>query len=204
MKRIKTHKIVGSKNNPRVIRDHKFEKLKKSISDFPEMLDKRPIICVTRKDKKFEIIGGNMRFRACQDLGYKEVPVLLADDWSEDQIKQFVIKDNVQAGEWDWDMLANEWKSDELNDWGFNDLNLGLIDRVNHVNTGDENSEWVGMPEFEVKEQTYKIIVHFDTEEYRQEFADLHKLQFMKKEKSWWSSQYPFEGREDLSSLKYE
>ena len=68
MKRIKTHKIVGSKNNPRVIRDHKFEKLKKSISDFPEMLEKRPIICVTREDKKLEVIGGNMRFRVCQDL----------------------------------------------------------------------------------------------------------------------------------------
>jgi ParB-like chromosome segregation protein Spo0J len=122
--KVKINKIVGNKHNPRVIKDNKFEKLKKSISEFPEMLEKRAIVCTTRDDGKYEIIGGNMRFRVCQDLGYKEVPIILADDWSDKQVKQFIIKDNVSAGEWDWDNLGNEWNLDELQDWGLDVWNI--------------------------------------------------------------------------------
>ena len=117
--KVKTYKIVGNEHNPRVIRDEKFERLKKSISEFPEMLEKRPIVCHEREDGKYVIIGGNMGFRACQDLGFKEVTIMLANEWNEEQIKQFVIKDNIQSGEWDWDMLANEnWDEELLSDWG--------------------------------------------------------------------------------------
>jgi hypothetical protein len=101
-----------------VLRDEKFLKLKASIQSFPDMLNKRPIVAVTDKDGKFMVLGGNMRMRACQDLGMKEVPVILADEWTEEQRREFIIKDNVGFGEWDWDQLANEWDAGELSDWG--------------------------------------------------------------------------------------
>lgn len=104
--------------NPRVIRDEKFEKLKNSIRDFPDMLNKRPIVAVTDTDGKLMVLGGNMRLRACQDLKMKEVPVILADEWTEDQRREFIIKDNVGFGEWDWDQLANEWDAASLAEWG--------------------------------------------------------------------------------------
>ena len=111
-------RLRANPNNPRVLRDEKFAKLKKSIQDFPDMLNYRAIVCVTDVDGKFMVLGGNMRLRALQDLGIKEAPVMLADHWTEEQRREFIIKDNVGFGEWDWDELANEWDADELSDWG--------------------------------------------------------------------------------------
>ena len=110
--------LKANPTNPRVLRDEKFAKLKASLQSFPDMLNKRPIVAVTDKDGKFMVLGGNMRLRACQDLGVKEVPVILADEWTEEQRREFIIKDNVGFGEWDWDQLANEWDAGELADWG--------------------------------------------------------------------------------------
>ena len=104
--------------NPRVLRDDKFAKLKASLQSFPDMLNKRPIVAVTDTDGKLMVLGGNMRLRACIDLKLKEVPVILADEWTEEQRREFIIKDNVGFGEWDWDQLANEWDAVELADWG--------------------------------------------------------------------------------------
>ena len=104
--------------NPRVLRDDKFAKLKASLQSFPDMLNKRPIVAVTDTDGKLMVLGGNMRLRACMDLKMKEVPVILADEWTEEQRREFIIKDNVGFGEWDWDQLANEWDAKELADWG--------------------------------------------------------------------------------------
>jgi len=115
---VKIAKLKANPSNPRTLRDEKFLKLKKSIEDFPDMLNKRPIIAVTDTDGKLMVLGGNMRLRACQDLGLKEVPVMLADEWTEEQRREFIIKDNVGFGEWDWDQLANEWDAGELADWG--------------------------------------------------------------------------------------
>jgi ParB-like chromosome segregation protein Spo0J len=111
-------KLKANPTNPRVLRDEKFLKLKKSLTDFPDMLNKRPIVAVTDTDGKLMVLGGNMRLRACQDLGMKEVPVILADEWTEEQRREFIIKDNVGFGEWDWDNLANEWDAEQLADWG--------------------------------------------------------------------------------------
>ena len=111
-------KMKANPSNPRVLRDDRFAKLKKSITEFPDMLNKRPIVAVTDKDGKLMVLGGNMRLRACQDLGLKTVPVVLADDWTEEQRRRFIIADNVGFGEHDWDMLANEWDAVELADWG--------------------------------------------------------------------------------------
>lgn len=110
--------IKPNPKNPRVIRDDKFEKLKKSIQDFPDMLNKRPLVCFTDKDGKVVVLGGNMRLKAAKELGLKELPVVLADDWTEEQKAEFLIKDNVGFGEWDWDELQADWDVDQLEDWG--------------------------------------------------------------------------------------
>ena len=120
-------KLKANPSNPRVMRDEKFIKLKNSITEFPDMLNKRPIVAVTDTDGKLMVLGGNMRLRACQDLGIKEVPVILADEWTEEQRRRFIIADNVGFGEHDWDMLANEWDADQLVEWGL-DLPLGFGD----------------------------------------------------------------------------
>lgn len=120
----KITKLKGNPSNPRVLRDDKFAKLKKSIEEFPDMLNKRPIVAVTDKDGKLMVLGGNMRLRACQELGLKEVPVILADDWTEEQRREFIVKDNVGYGEWDWDALSNEWDAGQLSDWGL-DVPIG-------------------------------------------------------------------------------
>lgn len=111
-------RLKANPNNPRVMRDEKFAKLKKSLTDFPDMLNKRPLVGVTDTDGKIMVLGGNMRLRALQDLKATEAPVILADSWTEEQRREFVIKDNVAFGEWDYDQLANEWDAADLSDWG--------------------------------------------------------------------------------------
>ena len=118
---MKISQIKPNPNNPRIIKDDKFDKLVKSIQSFPEMMAKRPIVCVTDTDKKLFPLGGNMRFLAIQEIGMNEVPdewITLADEWTEEQRREFTIKDNSSFGEWDWEQLANEWDVDELSDWG--------------------------------------------------------------------------------------
>lgn len=99
--------------NPRTIKDDKFQKLVQSLKDFPEMADVREVVV----NKDHVILGGNMRFKAMQEAGWKEIPVKVVD-WPEDKQKEFIIKDNVSGGEWDWDILANEWDADLLDEWG--------------------------------------------------------------------------------------
>jgi len=110
--------IKSNPKNPRVIKDEKFAKLVQSLKDFPEMLEKRPLVCFTDTDKKLVVLGGNMRLKAANELGLKKLPVILADDWTEEQKAQFLIKDNVGFGEWDYDELANDWDVDKLLEWG--------------------------------------------------------------------------------------
>ena len=123
--------IKRNPNNPRILKDDKFAKLTQSIKDFPQMLDIRPIVV----NDDMIVLGGNMRLKACKEAGLKEVPVIKVKDLTEEQQREFIIKDNVGFGEWDWDLLANEWDTDLLEDWGleldFNpedDDNAGLTD----------------------------------------------------------------------------
>lgn len=120
IKTVKITEVKPNPKNPRVIRDNKFQKLVKSIEEFPDMLNKRPLIVFTDVDGKYCVLGGNMRLKALNELKYKEVPVMLADEWTEEQKHEFLIKDNVGFGEWDWDSLANEWDVEKLDDWGLN------------------------------------------------------------------------------------
>jgi len=114
MKKINPHKLKLNKDNPRFIKDEKFKQLVKSIQDFPEMLEKRPIVV----DEENIVLGGNMRLRAVREAELKEVPYIKADGWTEEQKRQFIIKDNVGFGNWNWDQLFNEWDSEELIEWG--------------------------------------------------------------------------------------
>ena len=126
MQWVKLSAVKANPNNPRVIRDDKFAKLKRSIIDFPEMLEKRPLVCYT-EGEKYIVLGGNMRLKALSDIGAKEIPIILADEWTEEQRAQFLIKDNVGFGEWDWNTLANEWDADKLTEWG---LDLPPMDAI--------------------------------------------------------------------------
>jgi hypothetical protein len=113
-KKVKISEVKLNPNNPRLIKDDKFAKLVQSIKDFPEMLDIRPIVV----NSDMIILGGNMRFKACKEAGLKEIPIIIADELSEEQQREFLIKDNVSGGEWDWEVLANEWDNEQLESWG--------------------------------------------------------------------------------------
>ena len=106
--------IKSNPNNPRFIKDHKFKQLVKSIQDFPQMLELRPIVI----DENNMVLGGNMRLKACLEAALTDVPVIHANNLTEAQKKEFIIKDNISFGEHDWDALANEWNIIELDEWG--------------------------------------------------------------------------------------
>jgi hypothetical protein len=113
MKRVPIGTIKNNPNNPRVIKDDKFKKLVQSIKDLPEMAEVRPVVVNT----DMVVLGGNMRLKAMREAGWKDVPIQVVD-WDEDKQRQFIIKDNVSGGEWNWEMLANEWDTEELQEWG--------------------------------------------------------------------------------------
>lgn len=114
IEKVKLSKIKSNPDNPRIIKDDKFFMLVKSIKDFPEMLDIRPIVV----NKDMMVLGGNMRLKACLEAGMTEVPIIVADNLTEEQQKEFLIKDNVSGGQFDWDALANNWDKELLLDWG--------------------------------------------------------------------------------------
>jgi ParB-like chromosome segregation protein Spo0J len=124
--------VKSNPNNPRIIKDDKFAKLVASIKEFPKMLEIRPIVV----NDDMIVLGGNMRLKACIHAGLKEVPIIKVTDLTEQEQKQFIIKDNVSGGEWDWSMLANEWDVTELEDWG---LSVGGFD-LNSDDLGEEFS----------------------------------------------------------------
>jgi DNA modification methylase len=114
MKKVNIETVLPNPSNPRIIKDDKFKKLVKSIQEFPQMLELRPIVV----DANMVVLGGNMRLKACKAAGLKEVPIVIADSLTEEQQAEFIIKDNVGFGEWDWDLLANEWDEQLLQEWG--------------------------------------------------------------------------------------
>lgn len=189
--------IKENPDNPRVIKNDKFKKLVKSINDFPQMLEVRPIVI----NKDNIVLGGNMRLRACKEAGLKQVPVVRVNDWSPEKEAEFVIKDNVSGGEWDWDIIANDWEVRDLLDWGFdmpNYVNNDLIESIN------EMDEWVGMPEFEAADAPHKLIIQFETEEEREKYVERIDIKVAIKNKNAWSTWYPYKEREVLNDKKYE
>nr|DAN54727.1 MAG TPA: ParB protein [Caudoviricetes sp.] len=147
---MKISEIKPNPNNPRIIKDEKFKKLVQSIKDFPEMLELRPIVINTENI----VLGGNMRLKACQEAGLKEVPIIRAENLTPEQQQEFIVKDNVSFGEWDWDMLANEWDTDELKDWG--------LDVLAPLDYEDKNEE-IDVSDFE---DEGKIVLKFPSDQY--------------------------------------
>jgi hypothetical protein len=153
-------KVKPNQDNPRIIKDYKFKKLVQSIKDFPQMLELRPI--VVNEDNI--VLGGNMRLKACQEAGLKEVHIIQAKDLTPEQQREFIIKDNVGFGEWDWDVLANEWDSVQLDDWGMPTwLNLDDTFNIEEENNKSNNSPKITDDEYSsfelVMEHKNKIIL---------------------------------------------
>ena len=170
LSKLETNKgqIDGLPKNPRLIKDAKFEKLKKSIEDNPEMLGMREVL-VYPHGSKFVIIGGNMRFQACKDLGFTEVPCKVLDkDTTPEQLRAITIKDNVGFGEHDWELLANEWDVVELEEWGLEvptyltDSDINLDDFFEESNQED-------------KDEVFKIVLEYTEEDYNSVLEALKK-----------------------------
>jgi hypothetical protein len=161
MELLKISAVKPNTDNPRVIRDNKFQKLVSSIKEFPEMLKLRPIVV----NKDMVILGGNMRFKAAIEAGLKEVWVLKATELTKEQEKEFIVKDNVGFGEWDWDILANTWDTKQLKDWGLDvwqpeeAIDYSVLDEIDL----DDEIE-------SLYDQTKKsVILEFPTEEYEKD-----------------------------------
>jgi len=154
-KQVKISKIKGNPSNPRIIKNDKFKKLVKSIKEFPEMLKLRPIVV----DEDMIVLGGNMRLKASKDAGLKEVWIEIAEGLTEEQKKEFIVKDNVGFGEWEWDILANEWDSVQLADWGLDvweNQDDAIVEEEEQIRT-------IKAPTYEPKNEKPKIVDLFDT-----------------------------------------
>ncbi len=146
MEIVKLSEVKLNPNNPRLIKDDKFKKLVQSIKDFPEMLNIRPIVV----NNDMVILGGNMRYKACKEAGLKEIPIIITN-LSEDKQREFLIKDNTSGGEWDWEVLANEWNSEELEAWGLDLLSF----EVELENVEEKQDEDLS----DKIEETFEVIV---------------------------------------------
>lgn len=152
--------IRPNENNPRFIKDYKFKKLVNSVKEFPEMLKLRPIVV----DSNMVVLGGNMRLKACKEAGLKEVYIIKADELSEEQKREFIIKDNVGFGEWDWDLLANEWDNTQLAEWGLDvwqpeeEVDYSALDDLDLDNVVDDMQ----------KNVKTAIQIEFESEDYEE------------------------------------
>jgi hypothetical protein len=160
---VKISEVKSNPNNPRIIKDDKFQKLVKSIKEFPEMLNIRPIVV----NADMVVLGGNMRLRACKEAGLKEVAIIKAEDLTEDQQKQFIIKDNVGFGEWDWEALANQWNEIELKEWGLDVWQQAPEIDYDILNDDDVSSQLEDMTNGVKK----AIQIEFEAEHYEDAYA---------------------------------
>jgi hypothetical protein len=131
VEKVKINQVKTNPKNPRIIKDDKFRKLVKSIQEFPQMLELRPIVV----DENNIVLGGNMRLKACKQAGLNEVYIVKAENLTEEQKDEFIVKDNVGFGEWDWDMLANTFEVEQLEDWG---LDVPIDDKIDELEDGEE------------------------------------------------------------------
>ena len=168
MELININKVKTNPENPRVIKGDKFDKLVKSIKEFPEMLKLRPIVV----NSDMVVLGGNMRLKACKEAGLKEVYVLKAENLTEEQQREFIVKDNVGFGEWDWDILANEWDNEQLEDWGF-DVWQPEDDNWNE----SENFKDLDKLDGYLNKETGVLKLSFLQEQYKQVVEKLDRIQ---------------------------
>jgi hypothetical protein len=152
---VKISEVKQNPNNPRTIRDDKFERLVNSIKAFPEMLNIRPIVV----NNDMVVLGGNMRLKACREAGLKQVPIIVAGELTEAQQREFIIKDNVSGGEWDWSALTNEWDIEQLEEWGLNILTFetqDYSDKNEEIDIDSMDSEMI--IKLKYTEEEYQIV----------------------------------------------
>jgi len=179
-KKISIDKILINPNNPRLIKDDKFKKLCKSIQEFPEMLELRPIVV----NKDMIVLGGNMRLKACQEIGLTEVPIIVAENLTEQQQREFLIKDNVSGGEWDWDILANEWEVEQLTDWGLDLPKWADGLDVNNMTDEDVNIEEEFNP-MGTMDGKQRVVFLFDGADEAESYLNSLKVEFKKMNMAW-------------------
>ena len=143
----KIENILENPINPRQIKKEKFDKLINSVRTFPDMLNKRPLVVYTNEDGKYVVLGGNMRLKACRQIGLKEIPIIIADEWTEEQRNEFLIKDNVSFGEWEWDTLANEWDTNKLDKWGLDLPKISETEKLSALEFEDIYYKPINKPE---------------------------------------------------------
>jgi hypothetical protein len=177
---INISELTVNPNNPRIIKDEKFDKLVQSIKEFPDMLKYRPIVV----DENNVILGGNMRFKACKAAKLKQVPVMKASELTEAQKREFIIKDNVSGGEWDWAMLQNEWDTEQLDAWG--------VDIPQWGKGVDENS--LTEDDFDIAEEfdpigtskgLQRVVFIFDGQDEAESYLNSLSVKFEKRNIAW-------------------
>ena len=171
MQKVKINSIKTNPKNPRLIKDDKFKKLVNSIKEFPQMLELRPIVV----DENNIILGGNMRHKACIEAGLKEVYIVKAEDLTEQQKDEFIVKDNVGFGEWDWDMIANDWDIAELEDWDLKIPNMNIEDEI--ITSDSMNNKDLGDMLNNYNNATIKqIVLYYDLEEFEYVLRKLDEI----------------------------
>jgi hypothetical protein len=180
-KRVKISQIKPNPSNPRTIRDDKFRKLVQSLKDFPEMMELRPVVL----NRDMVILGGNMRFKASQEAGWKEIPAIIAENLTPEQEREFIIKDNTSGGDWDWEMLAMEWDADKLEEWGLDLPKFAEGHDANNMNEDnldlDEDYDPIG-----TDSQFQKIVFVFDGKEEAESWLKNVNISEYKKHKMIW------------------
>ena len=171
--------IKSNPNNPRIIKDDKFKKLVESVKTFPEMANVRPIVVNT----DMVVLGGNMRLKAMKEAGWKEAPIQIVD-WDEQKQKEFIVKDNVGFGEWDWDDLANNWEVEELTEWGLNIPNWSLGHDINNMSENEldftEQFDPIG-----IKSDKKNVTFVFNSEDEAKNFCENNGYKLIIKGELW-------------------
>ena len=172
--------IKPNPNNPRIIKDHKFKQLVQSIQAFPQMLELRPIVI----DENNMVLGGNMRLKACIEAGLTDVPVIHANNLSEEHKKEFIIKDNLGYGEWNWDDLANNWDEELLTEWGLDIPNWSAGHEVNTMTDSDVDldEEFNPMGKMDGKQ---RVVFLFDGSEEAESYLKSINVEFKKMNIAW-------------------
>ena len=172
IKYLKLSEIKKNPDNPRIIRDEKFHQLKKSIQDFPEMLHLREIVV----DENYMVLGGNQRYKALQELKHSDVIAKVVYGLSEEQKKEFIVKDNVNVGEWDFNVLSENYDSLNLQDWG---IEIELFKKINKIEDG-EIIEFEKSVQLEPPKE-YILIMADPNSESWEEMKELLKLKMVRR-----------------------
>lgn len=177
---VKISEVKMNPNNPRIIKDEKFQKLVQSIKNFPEMLRIRPIVV----NGDMITLGGNMRLKACKEAGLKKVPIIKAENLNEDQQREFIIKDNIGYGEWDWNLLNYQWNQEQLNNWHLEIPNWSLGHEINSMSDNDVNLD----EEFDpvgISKGFQRVVFIFDGKEEAESYLNNLNIKYEKRNMAW-------------------